>query len=105
MAIRTAAQLKAYFVTGATPTQSQFEDLIDTIFSFGAIYVEFTGVTTSIQSDYLKGIDWSRVLVIFSGTEQKTTNYLTVSNFNSTTGTISWADDLGGAIVELIIKP
>jgi hypothetical protein len=30
MAIKTAAELKTYFETGDTPTQSQFEDLIDT---------------------------------------------------------------------------
>lgn len=33
MAIKTAAELKAYFETGDTPTQAQFVDLIDTIFS------------------------------------------------------------------------
>lgn len=33
MAIKTATELKAYFETGDKPTQSQFEDLIDTLFS------------------------------------------------------------------------
>lgn len=36
MAIKTAAELKAYFETGDTPTQSQFVDLIDTIFSMAS---------------------------------------------------------------------
>lgn len=31
MAVRTKAQLKSYFETGDKPTQSEFEDLIDTL--------------------------------------------------------------------------
>lgn len=33
MAVKTAIELKAYFETGDVPTQAQFVDLIDTIFS------------------------------------------------------------------------
>ena len=33
MAIKTSAELKAYFETGDVPTQAQFIDLIDTIFN------------------------------------------------------------------------
>lgn len=31
MAVKTKAQLKSYFETGDKPTQSEFEDLIDTM--------------------------------------------------------------------------
>lgn len=37
MAIKTAAELKAYFETGDVPIESQYIDLIDTIFSTGWI--------------------------------------------------------------------
>jgi len=33
MSVKTSAELKAYFETGDIPTQSQFIDLIDTIFN------------------------------------------------------------------------
>lgn len=38
MAIKTAAELKAYFETGDTPTQAQFEDLIDSTYKGYKVY-------------------------------------------------------------------
>lgn len=47
MAVKTAAELKAYFETGDKPTQSQFEDLIDTIFSLSLGTKMFLATVTS----------------------------------------------------------
>jgi len=36
MAVKTLAELKAYFETGDKPTQAEFEDLLDTMFSIAS---------------------------------------------------------------------
>lgn len=46
MAIKTATELKAYFETGDVPTQAQFVDLIDTIFSAVPDYKVYTALLT-----------------------------------------------------------
>ena len=38
MAIKTSAELKAYFETGDTPTQAQFEDLVDSTYKGYKVY-------------------------------------------------------------------
>lgn len=38
MAIRTIIELKSFFETGDVPTQEQFADLIDTVFSMVEVY-------------------------------------------------------------------
>ena len=46
MAVKTAIELKAYFETGDVPTQAQFVDLIDTIFSAVPSYKVYTALLT-----------------------------------------------------------
>lgn len=105
MAVKTAAQLKAYFVTGAKPTEGQFADLIDTLFATSGIYIEFLGVTASVQDDRLIDVLWSQLLIIFSGTEGKTGGTVAEADFDNVTGTITLPNLGGTGIVEVIIKP
>jgi hypothetical protein len=49
MAIKTRSQLKAYFITGAQPTASQFDDLLDTTFLAGDS-VPVGNITYGIQT-------------------------------------------------------
>lgn len=77
MAIKTAAELKAYFETGDTPTQAQFVDLIDTIFSMAStpdykIYRALltqagtdAPVATVLENTLGGSVVWSRVNVGF----------------------------------------
>lgn len=37
MAVRTSSELKAFFLAGVKPTESQFSDLIDTMFAIAAL--------------------------------------------------------------------
>lgn len=50
MAIKTAAELKAYFETGDVPTQQQFVDLIDTIFSMATSGLPLIYAAVLLQS-------------------------------------------------------
>jgi len=49
MAIKTAAELKAYFETGDVPTQQEFVDLIDTIFSGIPTYKNLVGLLSESE--------------------------------------------------------
>lgn len=51
MAIKTSAELKAYFETGDTPTQQEFVDLIDTIFSAVKPYKVYSALLTQTGTD------------------------------------------------------
>lgn len=105
MAVKTAAQLKVFFETGKKPTQEQFGDLIDTLFATSGVFLEFTSVTTSIQSDSLIGVLWTQVFsVTGAGGEMKTGGVLTSSDFDNVTGTIALPDQ-GSGIVSVVIRP
>jgi hypothetical protein len=47
MAIKTAAELKAYFETGDVPTQQEFVNLIDTIFSMSGYTETIVNISSS----------------------------------------------------------
>jgi hypothetical protein len=47
MAIKTAAELKAYFETGDVPTQQEFINLIDTIFSMSGYTETIVNISSS----------------------------------------------------------
>jgi hypothetical protein len=47
MAIKTAAELKAYFETGDVPTQQEFVNLIDTIFSMSGYEETIVNISSS----------------------------------------------------------
>lgn len=53
MAIKTKAELKAYFETGDVPTQSQFEDLIDSLLSINQPnrILNYAGIGAADETD------------------------------------------------------
>jgi hypothetical protein len=66
MTVQTKATLKTYFQTGDKPTQSNFEDLIDT-FVTEASAVQGTGTVTSAGFAGLNGIDVTGSPITTSG--------------------------------------
>lgn len=50
MTVQTAATLKTYFEAGDKPTQSNYEDLIDTVYGKGVVYAAAYGVSASASA-------------------------------------------------------